>query len=298
MPEGPAPHMTVRHAGRGLAVDVSGDPDGVPILLMHGTPGSRTGPKPRSIVLYRMGIRLITYDRPGYGGSDRHPKRRVIDAADDVKAIADALGVDRLAVVGRSGGGPHALACAASDQLADRITKVGVLVTLAPPNSAGLDWYRGMGASNLEEHSSDPAALNDALIERAEHTRRDPQSLLDHLEPDLTPADRRVVDDVAIGVQIRASYAEGVRPGAYGWIDDDLAFRSHWGFDPASIKLPVRLWHGAKDAFSPASHARWLAKQMPFAEAVVQEDAGHFSAVEILPTMLRWLATPEPIEVC
>lgn len=296
MPE-PAPHMIVRHAGRDLAVDITGDSDGQPILLMHGTPGSRTGPKPRSIVLYRMGIRLITYDRPGYGGSTRDEGRTVFDAAEDVEAIADSLKLDSFAVVGRSGGGPHALACAASDLLAHRITRVGVLVTLAPPNSAGLDWYRGMGASNLEEHSFDPVALAAALTERANNTRRDPQSLLDHLSGDLTPADRKVIDDVAIGNQLKASYAEAVRPGAYGWIDDDLAFRSDWGFDPASIKLPVRLWHGAKDVFSPASHAKWLAKQMPDAEALVQADAGHFSAVETLPAMLRWLASPETIDV-
>lgn len=297
MPDDPALYVPVPHTGRKLAVEESGHSDGVPILLMHGTPGSRTGPKPRSIVLYRMGIRLITYDRPGYGGSDRHKGRTVFDAAEDVKAIADHLGLDRFAVVGRSGGGPHALACAASKELAHRITRVVVLVTLAPPDSAGLDWYQGMGASNLEEHSFDPSALTEALTERARNTLRDPQSLLDHLGPDLTPADRRVVDDVAIGGQIKASYAEAVRPGADGWIDDDLAIRSHWGFDPASITVPVRLWHGAKDAFSPSSHAQWLAKQMPDATALVQEDAGHFSAVEILPTMLRWLASPESIEV-
>ena len=298
MPETSAPpHRTVDHAGRTLAVDISGASDGVPIFLMHGTPGSRTGPKPRSIVLYRMGIRLITYDRPGYGGSDPYPGRTVADAAADVRAIADALELDRFAVVGRSGGGPHALACAASPLLTGRITRVGVLVTLAPPDSFGLDWYRGMGSSNLEEHLFDPETLAKALTERAENTRRDPQSLLDHLAPDLTAADRKVVDDIAIGGQIRASYAEAVRPGASGWSDADLAFRAPGGVDPASITLPGRLWHGANDVFSPASHANWLAKRMPGAEALVQEDAGHFTAVETLPTMLRWLASPESVEV-
>src|SRR4051794_39170038 len=96
---------------RVLAVEVSGALDGVPVFLLHGTPGSRSGPRPRTSVLYRQGVRLISYDRPGYGGSTRMQNRRVVDAAADVDAIADRMGVDRFAVVGRSGGGPHALAC-------------------------------------------------------------------------------------------------------------------------------------------------------------------------------------------
>ena len=96
-----------------LTIDVSGAPDGAPVFLLHGTPGSRNGPKPRSSVLYRLGVRLICYDRPGYGGSSRVPDRRVADAARDVEMIADKLKLGRFAVVGRSGGGPHALACSA-----------------------------------------------------------------------------------------------------------------------------------------------------------------------------------------
>src|ERR1039457_6640174 len=98
---------------RKLSVETLGAPEGKPVFLLHGTPGSRYGPRPRGIILYRLGIRLITYDRPGYSGSDRNRGRSVADAADDVAAIADALGIDRFSVVGRSGGGPHALACAA-----------------------------------------------------------------------------------------------------------------------------------------------------------------------------------------
>ncbi|MEU6238432.1 alpha/beta fold hydrolase, partial [Kitasatospora sp. NPDC047058] len=96
--------------GRELAVETAGDPRGRPIVLMHGTPGSRVGPLPRATVLYRLGIRLVSFDRPGYGDSTRLPGRRVSAAAADVRTIADELGLDRFAVLGRSGGGPHALA--------------------------------------------------------------------------------------------------------------------------------------------------------------------------------------------
>src|SRR5579863_97564 len=119
--------------GRRLAVDSWGATDGKPIFLLHGTPGSRNGPKPRASVLYRLGVRLISYDRPGYGGSERQKGRKVADAAWDVLAIADSLGIKKFGVVGRSGGGPHALACAAL--LGDRVTAVAALVSAAPPDA-------------------------------------------------------------------------------------------------------------------------------------------------------------------
>ena len=128
--------------GRQLSTQTYGDPDGKPVFLLHGTPGSRIGPHPRGTVLHRLGVRLIAFDRPGYGDSDRFEGRRVADAATDVLAIADAFDLDKFAVVGRSGGGPHALACAA--KLPDRLTRAAVLVGLAPPVADGLDWYEGM----------------------------------------------------------------------------------------------------------------------------------------------------------
>lgn len=117
------------------------------MFLLHGTPGSRLGPAPRPSVLYRMGIRLITFDRPGYGGSDRSLGRTVSAAADDVRLIADALGIGRFGVVGRSGGAPHALACAAL--IPERIARAGSLVGLAPPDAADLDWFDGMTEANV-----------------------------------------------------------------------------------------------------------------------------------------------------
>ncbi|MGH3250352.1 MAG: alpha/beta fold hydrolase, partial [Trebonia sp.] len=132
--------------GRRLATAVYGDPEGRPVFLLHGTPGSRIGPRPRSAILHRLGVRLICFDRPGYGESDRLPGRRVADAAADVSAIADALGLAKFAVVGRSGGGPHALACAAL--LPERLTKAAVLVGIAPREATGIDWLEGMTGSN------------------------------------------------------------------------------------------------------------------------------------------------------
>lgn len=287
--------------GRALAVDIAGAPDGKPVFLLHGTPGSRHGPRPRGIVLYRLGVRLISYDRPGYGGSDRHIGRTVADAATDVAAIADALNIDRFGVVGRSGGGPHALACAA--RLNDRVEKAAVLVGLAPSDAEGLDWYDGMTQSNVDEFTvadsrvpDGPAADDDLdsafrdLVERAYEIRDDPESLIAFLLPELTVPDRRVVDDIAIRRQLMTTYAEGLRKGPDGWIDDVLAFRRSWGFDLAKATMPILLWHGADDHFSPVGHTEWLARRLPRSVLEVQPGAAHFAAVEVLPQVLAWIA--------
>ncbi|WP_329127628.1 alpha/beta fold hydrolase [Streptomyces sp. NBC_01465] len=278
-------------AGRNLMVERLGDPNGRPVFLLHGTPGSRLGPAPRGMVLYQRGLQLIAYDRPGYGLSDRHEGRTVADTAQDVVTIADALGLDKFAVVGRSGGAPGALACAAL--LPDRVTKVAALVALAPRDAEGLDWFEGMTVHNVVEYTiafEDPAELVARLIPRSDEIRRDPVLLLDQLRRELTEPDRRVVSDAGVRAMLLRNYQEALRISAYGWIDDALAFSSPWGFDPADIPGPVMLWHGAQDVFSPPGHSRWLARRIPGATAVVEPAAAHFDALHALPRILNWLA--------
>jgi pimeloyl-ACP methyl ester carboxylesterase len=289
--------QTVKAAdGRRLATAVFGDPAGRPVFLLHGTPGSRIGPRPRSAILHRLGVRLICFDRPGYGGSDRQPGRRVCDAAADVSAIADDFGLERFAVVGRSGGGPHALACAAL--LAERVTKVAVLVGLAPREADGLDWLDGMTESNVTEYeavSNGYAAIAAVTKATADAVRADPASLLAKLQPELPDPDLRVVTDPGIRSLLQAAYAEALRMSPHGWIDDALAFYAPWGFDPAAVTVPVLLWHGANDNLSPVSHAKWLAKRIPSAAVVVQAGAAHFGAIDVLPDILRWLTSDKRV---
>jgi len=288
---------TVKTAdGRRLATAVFGDPEGRPVFLLHGTPGSRIGPRPRSAILHRLGVRLICFDRPGYGESDRQLGRRVCDAAADVSAIADAFGLDRFAVVGRSGGGPHALACAAL--LAERVTKVAVLVGLAPREADGLDWLDGMTESNITEYeavSNGYAAIAAVTKATADAVRANPASLLAKLQPELPDPDLRVVTDPGIRSLLQAAYAEALRMSPHGWIDDALAFYAPWGFDPASVTVPVLLWHGANDNLSPVSHAKWLARRIPSAAVVVQAGAAHFGAIDVLPDILRWLTSDKRV---
>lgn len=253
------------------------------------------GPHPRSLLLHRLGVRLISFDRPGYGGSDRLPGRRVADAATDVAAIADAFGLDQFAVVGRSGGGPHALACAAL--LPERVRRAAVLVTLAPREADGLDWFGGMADSNVDAYAG-PAGRLDRVIARLTETaglvRDDPASLITMLQAEMPVGDRRVVADAGIRQGLIRSYAEALRASPYGWIDDVRAFRTEWGFDPATVSVPVLLWHGEHDIFSPVSHSRWLGARIPDAMVVVKSDAAHFDALSVLPDILQWLITEPP----
>ncbi|WP_053851197.1 alpha/beta fold hydrolase [Streptomyces sp. NRRL B-24085] len=278
--------------GRRLRVEVSGDPHGRPVFLLHGMPGSRVGPKPRSMFLHQRGARLISYDRPGYGGSDRMPRRRVADVAQDVADVADALELDRFAVAGRSAGAPHALACAAL--LPDRVTRAAAMVGWAPRDAEGLDWYAGMAPSNvaaLSTAASDPERFAAGIIPRSAAIRSNPARLLEELREDLTADDRLIVSDNTIRSMLLRNYREALRTSPYGWIDDALALTASWGFDPARIKVPVLLWHGKDDVFSPASHASWLADRIPRATAVLEPTSAHFAALRALPAVLDWLLT-------
>lgn len=265
---------------------------GRPVFLLHGTPGSRVGPLPREGLLYRLGVRLITYDRPGYGKSDRHIGRRVSDVAPDVGTIADHLGLERFAVAGRSGGGPHALACAAL--MPHRVTKAAVLVSLAPHQAEGLDWFDGMTETNIAEYMTAMQGRG-RLAARLEPTaleiKNDPVHLVNALYDELTESDRRVVADTGIRAMLVKNFAEALRRSPDGWIDDAMAFCSPWGFDPADISVPTLLWHGEDDVFSPVSHSRWLAARIPTATMTIQRGAAHFHALHVLPDLLPWLAS-------
>jgi pimeloyl-ACP methyl ester carboxylesterase len=193
-------------------------------------------------------------------------------------------------VAGRSGGAPHALACAAL--LPDRVTRAGALVSLAPRSAEGLDWFAGMADSNVRAYSSalsEPEVMIARLIESAAVIRADSAGHVATLSPEMPESDRRVVADIGIRSLLAQNYAEALRESPYGWIDDVLAFCAPWGFELTGIKVPVLLWHGQDDVFSPAAHTRWLADQIPDAIVSTLPHAAHFAALEVIPDVLSWL---------
>jgi pimeloyl-ACP methyl ester carboxylesterase len=288
--EGALTYLSTASDGRHLAVDSVGAPDGVSVFLLHATPGSRSGPRPRSSVLYRLGVRLICYDRPGYGGSDRDRARSVADAASDVATIADSLNIRRFSVVGHASGGPHALACATL--LRERVHSAAVLVGLAPWDAEGLDWTLGMTGSKVREYydaNTDISSLTASLIEQAEQARYDSEAMLRLLFPEFRSKAGSAVDDIVIRNQLIHSYSEAMRHGMDGWIDDTIALVRPWGFDLSSVVAPVLLWHGTDDELSPVSHSYWLAKRIDRAEIQVNTGAVHSDAVQALPGVLKWV---------
>ncbi|MGW4868218.1 alpha/beta fold hydrolase [Streptomyces chartreusis] len=282
-----------------LLYETSGDPKGHPVFLLHGTPGSRVGPRPRNSSLYKLKTRLISYDRPGYGESQRLKGRTIDHAAADVEAIADCLNLGQFSVLGRSGGAPHALACAAL--LPDRVASAAALVSIAPPDAEGLDWYDGMAQSNIEAYKTASQALSDGsaecldrlkanLASNAEAIRDNPASLLSWLTPGMPAADRVVVGHGGIRNLLLASYRTSALRSSFGWLDDVLSFRRDWGFEPGRIvEVPTLLWHGEHDTFSPVGHFRWLADRIPSATPVLKREAAHFAALPAVPEILAWL---------
>ncbi|MGE7387232.1 alpha/beta fold hydrolase [Streptomyces sp. NPDC004126] len=266
--------------GRTLAVEEWGVPDGTPVVYLHGSPMSRLARHPDDTLFRRLGVRLITYDRPGFGCSTPHEGRRVADAAADVAAVADAVGLDRFAVLGVSGGGPHALACAAA--LPGRVTRAGTLAALAPRDAAGLEWTAGMNEGN--RRSAAAALTGRAAV--AEHLANVGTAGL----PPLPEVEREVLSRPDVSAMLGAAFAEAVRPGPAGWVDDVVAlFGTGWGFDPADVRVPVRLWHGGLDTLVPPAHGQWLAARIPGATLRLQADAGHGGHFDATPGMLGWL---------
>ncbi len=276
--------------GRKIAVQVSGKPAGHPVFFFHGTPGSSMGPLPRTQVLYKMGVQVISFDRPGYGRSERLFARTVADVVPDVVAIADSIGLERFAVIGRSGGAPHALACAA--QLPDRVTRAAALVSLAPWGAAGLDWFNGMASSNVDAFAtaaSEPELLITRLVQNAAKINENPASQFADLSAEMPEPDRRMMADVGIRRLLAENSREALRYGPDGWIDDVLAFCSPWGIEVSDIRVPVLLWAGEKDVFSPVTHTRWLGDRIPDALVQITPESAHFDALKVLTYVIAWL---------
>lgn len=253
--------------GRTLHAYDTGEGDQV-VFWHHGTPNVGTPPEP----LFTPGVRWLSLDRPGYGGSTPLPERDVASVAADVAAVADAFGVDRFAVLGHSGGGPHALACAAL--LPGRVTAVASGAGLAPVDAAGLDWFVGMGPN-----STLPAAA----------AGREARAAFSADDVDFTQADWATLKGPWswFGPVVAAALANG----ADADVDDDLAYARPWGFDPAAIAVPALLVHGAEDLVVPAAHSEWLAGRIPDAELWLRPGEGHLSVLRDGAAIVDWLVS-------
>jgi pimeloyl-ACP methyl ester carboxylesterase len=261
------------------------------VLVHGGTPNSRLLSDSWLRDAESRETRLISYDRPGYGGSTPQPGRSVADCAADVRAIAGALGIDRLAIWGYSGGGPHTLACAAL--LPDLVNAVATLASVAPYDAPGLDWFRGMGQDNVEGfklYLEDPvAARTKSAEDRDEILKVTPETLAEAWSTLVSPADAAVLSGELASFLV-AHLQEGLAPGDQGWWDDGVAEVAPWGFALETIDVPVQLWHGAQDMFVPLQHGHWLAEHIPGVEAHFSDSDGHLTLlVDRVPEVHAWL---------
>ena len=264
-----------------LAVEDAGDPDGLPVLVHNGTPSSRHLYPPAVADAAARGLRLIGYDRPGYGGSTAQPGRTVASCADDVRAICTGLGIGRLAMWGISGGGPHVLACAAL--LPDLVVAAASLASGAPYTAEGLDWFDGMGQENVDDYklilTDEDAARAKMEQDREDTLAASAETIADTMPSLLTPTDAAALTG-ELAAYLAWTGHEGLAPGSEGWWEDGLALAGAWGFDLAGISIPVLLLHGREDMFVPFGHGEWLAAHIPGVEARLLRQDGHLTLLQ------------------
>lgn len=269
---------------------VSGPPDGRTLLFQPGTPNS--GAAFRAIVepAAELGLRTVSYSRPGYGQSAPRPGRSVADAVADMQTVLDAVGAQEFVTLGWSGGGPHALAAGAL--LPDRCRAVAVLAGVAPYPAPGIDWFTGMGEDNIEEFEAalaGPAEL-DPLLESfaAELATVTGEGVTEAMAGVLSPVDRAALTG-EFAEEMAAAMRRAVSSGIAGWRDDDLAFVKDWGFALDQISVPVDIWQGRQDRMVPFEHGQWLAAKVPKAQAHLFATEGHLSIVGQMPALLAEL---------
>jgi pimeloyl-ACP methyl ester carboxylesterase len=276
-------NAVARADGRALAFVESGDPAGTPVMLFHGAPGSRLF-VPDDVATRAAGVRLLTFDRPGYGRSDPLPDRRVTDTGADVAALLDHLGIDRCALVGWSGGGPFALGTAFA--LGDRVDRC-VLVSAPGPLDEVADGWEQLGdyqRPTAEMARRDPRRSARAIGRHMERFLDDPSSFLGRDDPLVQGAYREM---------LVAQVTEALAQSTEGLAADLVAMWCDWGFRLAEVTTPTAVFQGATDPHN-ASAARCYAERIPGASLTIWLDAGHMGVLTHWTDILA-AASPDPM---
>jgi pimeloyl-ACP methyl ester carboxylesterase len=261
--------------GRKMAWRWWGDPDGRPLLRIQGTPASRLYRNPDSSVQRDLGVRYLMIDRPGYGGSTRKLGRGIADVADDLAAVLEAHGIDRIPAMGTSGGGPHVLGLAARHP--DRVSAVTVVVGGTPLEPDEVEQLVGVNAQGYAAAEKGWDALHELLVQVRERLLG-VEGMAGVLS-DAPASDRALMADPAWQRIERESLAETLKQGAEGWTDESMAMHHKWDFDPAEVKTSVTWWHGDDDKNAPITAARRVVAQLPRVDLRIWHEEGHFASL-------------------
>lgn len=276
--------------GRTLAYAEHGDPGGSPLLFVHGFTASRLTRHPDDALTASLGVRLITLDRPGCGGSEHAPDRALLDFPGDVRELAAQLGVDRLPVLGHSAGGPYALACAL--RLPELVRRAGVACGFAPMDRPGAtEGMKPDMARAIPLLRRAPWLARPLMSSLPRQYRRDPARAFERqFGAGLPDCDRRMLERPELRASLLDAAVESVRGGAAGLARElRIAFAEPWGFEPADVRVPVHLWYGEDDAIAPPQMGRWLAARMPNARLTVYPGEGHMAYISHWSEMLTAL---------
>ncbi|MBV2354180.1 alpha/beta hydrolase [Streptomyces sp. J2-1] len=267
--------------GRLVEVTVSGPENGFPLIYHSMTPGAGLAPRGIEREAHARGLRVVSYARPGYGGSSRAPGRSVADAANDTEEIMDRLGLSQTVMVGLSGGGPHALA--AAQAMPERVAAVLTIAGVGPSDQPDLDFQAGRGEASRQQWElafAGEGALRPALESMAAALGAAGRDVLgEAVRSMLSPADQSAFEG-ELGEDMIDAFQGGLASGIDGWLDDLLAFSRPWGFTPKDIRVPVFVWQGDEDLLVPGPHGQWLAKHIPGAIFGFRPNEGHVSVLK------------------
>ena len=289
--------IEIDRGGRVLRVRDTGAPGGAVVMYFHGTPGSRLDLCFGEQLAAKCGVRLVSFDRPGYGGSTPAPFGLASVAA-DAHAVADELGVARFATLGWSGGGPGALAAATVGD--GRVTRAGVASGPGPfqlvPGALGeLDDNDRGAAALLPDDPAGAASAFAAGFEPLAELSRTPggAGLVPAFEDLLSPRDSELLHEPRYSSLFVETMREALRQGTSGGGWDNVSWIGEWDIDLSAISCPALLWYGSDDRFGPAAHGLWLSENLPHARLVLRNGEGHFGIYDHLGEMLKALAEPE-----
>lgn len=275
--------------GRLLGFAEYGTADGEAGFYFHGHPGSRLEPRFAAGAAVDAGVRIVALDRPGYGLSDFQPGRRILDWPRDVAEAADVLGLDRFWVLGASGGGPYALACA--HELPARVTRVGVISGVGPYDAAGAtEGMRRQNRVGFQLGARFPPLARLVMWSMGRQVRRSPERTVEAIARAMSGADAEIARRPEVREILAAVIAEAFRQGSRGAALDVVLLGRPWGFRLDAIEPAVLLWQGEKDVLVPPAMGRHLASEIPSCRATFFADGGHLLVVDHVTEIVREFA--------